>query len=126
VVSNLLGEDDLEDALTEYYENTISIEHLAQQPVKRGLFGGLDDYRTIETALPVLILMARQCALKAFIHGHSEISVTGQAFIEDEAKVDNIGEFIDHLIGVKLADNYKEDLVNFVPVSMFTNDIELD
>jgi hypothetical protein len=122
----LLGEVDLEDALSEYYRNSEEIDRLAQQPVTRGIFGGLDEYRMIEASVPLLLLMARQCALKEYIHGRAEVSVTDQAFKEKESDIDTIGEFIDHRIGMEFARKEGATENDFLPVSMFTYDVEPD
>ena len=86
-----------ETLLDEYYELDEEIRELKSKEVKRGLFGGLDEYETRDQCMRPLALMARQCEIKQILQGQLDTNSL-EADKDDTSTIHTIGDYMEVLL----------------------------
>jgi transcriptional regulator with XRE-family HTH domain len=99
-------DDEAEELLNEYYENALGLELEWVRPLPRGIFGGQDPQDMLETALPALVLTARQYQIVRLLHGHSKSTPMNTDDTKDESTLQTVGDFITAHVG-RVSDRYR-------------------
>jgi transcriptional regulator with XRE-family HTH domain len=95
-VPESIHNQELEDLLTEHYENAEKIEKLKLTAVKRGSWlGKIDKEHANFIWLQVMMLTARQYTIKQLLHG--QLDVGGEFVEQEKAQISTIGEYGDDM-----------------------------
>jgi transcriptional regulator with XRE-family HTH domain len=91
-VSESIHNQDLEDLLSEHYENAKKIDELKSLKVKRGSWlGKIDKEHANWIWLQVMMLTARQYTIKQLLHG--QLDVGGEFVEQDTSQITTVGEY---------------------------------
>ncbi|MFT6910207.1 MAG: transcriptional regulator with XRE-family HTH domain [Oleiphilaceae bacterium] len=95
-VPESIHNQELEDLLSEHYENAEKIEQLKLTEVKRGSWlGSIDKEHANFIWLQVMMLAARQYTIKQLLHG--QLDVGGEFVEQEKAQISTIGEYGDDM-----------------------------
>jgi transcriptional regulator with XRE-family HTH domain len=95
-VSESIHNQELEDILSEHYENAEKIDKLKLTEVKRGSWlGKIDKEHANWIWLQVMMLTARQYTIKQLLHG--QLDVSGEFVEQEKAQISTIGEYGDDM-----------------------------
>jgi transcriptional regulator with XRE-family HTH domain len=91
-VPESIHNQELEDLLSEHYENAKKIEELKSLKVKRGSWlGKIDKEHANFIWLQVMMLAARQYTIKQLLHG--QLDVGGEFVEQDTSQITTVGEY---------------------------------
>jgi transcriptional regulator with XRE-family HTH domain len=95
-VTKSIHNQELEEILSEHYENAEKIDNLKSLKVKRGsLLGKIDKEHANFIWLQVMMLTARQYTIKQLLHG--QLDVAGEFVEQEKAQISTIGEYGDDM-----------------------------
>ncbi|MFT5082759.1 MAG: hypothetical protein ACI9Y1_000790 [Lentisphaeria bacterium] len=96
VVSEDIEDQQLEELLGEYYDNSGLIDEMRSAKLPRGLlFGNLLEGEALRESIPLLLIAARQFTIKQILHGLEPQNQVTKPI--DKSGVTTIGEYIDSL-----------------------------
>jgi transcriptional regulator with XRE-family HTH domain len=91
-VLDAIHNQELEDILSEHYENAKKIDKLKSTEVKRGSWlGKIDKEHANWIWLQVMMLTARQYTIKQLLHG--QLDVGGEFVEQDASQITTVGEY---------------------------------